>query len=141
MHSILENRLKNAITGKGISLISDVWEVFKSEFSILKGEEHPQIVDLGIQSELYSGSEFGPACYYFAFYYQIKTVEYTHYELVYCEFDLSSQKVLPKIENWAIDIWLSEFDETELFKQVEDSYPFELFKQKSPLLNVYGTEV
>lgn len=145
MYSILENRLKNSITNKNLSLVSDVWEAFKAEFSKFNSEAYPQVLDLGVQSELYSGSEYGPPCYYFAFYYQIKTVEdgeeYTHYELVYCEFDLSNQNVVPEIKDWAINLWLSEEDETNLFKQIEESNPFELFKNETPLLNIYGTEM
>lgn len=145
MHQVIESRLSSAINRSDASSIGAIWDVFKTEFSNLSTEEGTDIVDLGIQAELYEGSEFGPPCFYFAFHYQIESEEEgekcSHYELVYCEFDLSDNNALNEIENAVLDLWLSEYEEGGIFKRIEEWGAFKSLRNELPKLNVYGTEV
>jgi hypothetical protein len=145
MYKILEQRLNNELKTTEDLSVEDIWLIFKKQFTKLKDEKHSEITDLGIQSELYLGSDYGPPCFYFAFHYKIETKEenqtYSHYELLYCEFDLTNCGSLENLENTSIDLWLSEHDELTIFNKIDEWEIFKLFKDKTLKLNLYGTEV
>lgn len=123
MYEELVHRLTSAIEKSGVSSIVDIWEVFKVEFSKLKSENNSRIKDLGIQTELDEGSVYSSPCFYYAFHYRLEYVEdgevYSHYELVYCEFDLATSDVLDKFQKAALDLWLNEYDEKSIFSKIE----------------------
>jgi hypothetical protein len=141
----LERKLKHSIKDKGAITVSEIWGVFKAQFLALNESKHETIVDLGVQSELYLGSEFSPPCYYFAFHYEIEYEEdgerYQGYELVYCEFDLSGSSLVNGLSNQTLDLWLNEYSQKQILKEIESWNIFKLFENSTFELNVYGTEV
>ncbi|WP_144391785.1 hypothetical protein [Pleionea sediminis] len=145
MYKLLESRLSSAINKNGASSVGEVWEVFKVEFSKLRAEDNPKIADLGIQTELYQGSEYGSPCFYFAFHYQVEMEEegesYSHYELVFCEFDLTHNNTLDEIKNSALDLWLGKYEERLIFTKIEEWSAFKSLRNEALKLNVYGTQV
>ncbi len=141
----LEGKLKHSIAEKRASTVSEIWSVFKAQFIALNENKHESIVDLGLQSELYLGSEFAPPCYYFAFHYQIEFEEdgeiYQGYELVYCEFDLTGSSLLDSLSNQVLDLWLNEYSQKQILENIESWDIFKLLENSKLELNVYGTEV
>ncbi|MGH1486954.1 MAG: hypothetical protein ACRBCI_12100 [Cellvibrionaceae bacterium] len=145
MYQLIEERLKDSINDEIDYSVSEVWEIFKIEFSKFKNEKHPSITDLGIQTEFYLDSKYGPPCFYFAFHNYITGEDdgkyYSYYELVYCEFDLTDSPLLPNLEDASMDLWLSDNNENTIFSTIENWSMFQLFKNESFKLNIYGTEI
>jgi hypothetical protein len=145
MYQLIEERLKERIDNKIDYSIFEIWEIFKIEFSKFNKEKHSSITDLGIQTEFYLGSKYGPPCFYFAFHNYITGEDdgeyYSYYELVYCEFDLTNSKLLSSLENTSMDLWLSDNDENTIFSKIENWSIFQLLKDEILKLNIYGTEI
>jgi len=140
-----EKALKEKISESNTKTVSDIWSDFKAFYEEVSGNKPATLKEFGIQSELYFGSESSSPTFYFALNYRIECEyegdEYSFYEMVYCEFDITS--LVKEIE---VKGELSEFVEGdssvgEAVEIIEKWWVFNDLKALVLPLRIWSTEL
>ena len=111
------------ITKNSPNTVNEVWGCFKSVYSNISNERPDTLVDLGVQAEVCKGYAEEKPSFYFALHYRVSTVEdgeeYSFYELVYCDFDISEIPETAVLKEESIDVCELDSSQNELFAKIE----------------------
>ncbi|MGB2739994.1 MAG: hypothetical protein WBC60_05490 [Cognaticolwellia sp.] len=145
LHPQFEKQIRNEIAKNDPSTVGEVWDCFKTVFNVINVERPDSLIDFGIQAEVFHGSENSKPSFYFALHYRVSAMEdgeeYSFYELVYCDFDLSEVLESVALKEESIDVCEVDCSISALFSKIENWPAFSKLKNLVLPLAVYSDEV
>jgi hypothetical protein len=137
--------LKSTVVENKPETIEDIWRCFEKVYAQISIDRPKSLTDLGIQAELYLGSEDSPASFYFALHYRVEFEEdgeeYSFYELVYCDFDISNIPQLKGFNEDSIDVCEIDYSVKQALNEIYNWWAFDKLKEHTLALNIWSTEV